>query len=224
MPGRPGQSTIAFRRSDAVVLIVSIVVAVVCGLLVRNGNVPGWEADVFDGLNGIPLPGGVCGTVKVLQNAGSIWAPLVPAVGFLVFRRYWTAVAALAAVGLKQVVEFEFVKELVVRQRPRHVQANADTRCGAPCDAEAAFPSGHAIVLFFTAAFVASLLPRRWTWVPYSLATLIIGTRVIIGAHSPLDAVAGAAIGLGIAALCNLVFGALSRFTSTQAARGTGSQ
>ena len=155
------------------VLELSIVVVAACAILVRDGNVPGWEADLFNWLNGIPLPSGACGTVDTLQDAGNLLAPVVVALVLLVFRRYWTAALLIVALGLKQLIEFELVKEAVERERPKHVQLDPDVRCGAPSEKELAFPSGHAIVLFFTAAFVASVLPhrwRQWTWVPYAVS------------------------------------------------------
>jgi undecaprenyl-diphosphatase len=49
------------------------------------------------------------------------------------------------------------------------------------------------------------VLPRRWAVVAFVLAALNAMARVYLGAHNPLDVVGGAAIGLAIAALLDLV-------------------
>lgn len=65
-------------------------------------------------------------------------------------------------------------------------------------------PSGHtalSVAAYFTIAWVmASELPGKWRYVPYVIATplvfLIALSRVLLGAHTPADAVVGCAIGL----------------------------
>jgi membrane-associated phospholipid phosphatase len=67
------------------------------------------------------------------------------------------------------------------------------------------FVSGHAIITFAIAGLLALVLPRRWAVVAFVLATLNAVARVYLGAHNPLDVVGGAAIGLAIAAVIDLV-------------------
>jgi membrane-associated phospholipid phosphatase len=49
------------------------------------------------------------------------------------------------------------------------------------------------------------VLPRRWAVVAFVLASLNAVARVYLGAHNPLDVVGGAAVGLAIAAVLDLV-------------------
>ena len=65
----------------------------------------------------------------------------------------------------------------------------------------------HAIISFGVATLLAPYLTRRWQIVAYVVATLNSIARVYLGAHNPLDVVGGAAIGVAIASVLNLVAG-----------------
>jgi undecaprenyl-diphosphatase len=69
------------------------------------------------------------------------------------------------------------------------------------------FPSGHAIILFGMVAFLGPYLRRRWRLVVLVIAALAAAVRVYLGAHSPLDVTGGAAAGLAVGAVLNLVVG-----------------
>jgi len=69
------------------------------------------------------------------------------------------------------------------------------------------FPSGHAVEAFATARILSSLMtlerptpqsPSAWT-TPYRIAHRIAANRVIAGVHYPIDSIAGAVMGVGIA-------------------------
>ena len=67
------------------------------------------------------------------------------------------------------------------------------------------FTSGHAIITFAIAGLLVLVLPRWWGVAAFVLATCNAVARVYLGAHNPLDVVGGAAIGLMIAAVLDLV-------------------
>ncbi len=69
------------------------------------------------------------------------------------------------------------------------------------------FVSGHAVISFGVATLLAPYLTRRWQLVAYGLALLNITARVYLGAHNPLDVVGGAAVGVAIASVLNLIAG-----------------
>jgi len=56
------------------------------------------------------------------------------------------------------------------------------------------FPSGHAQIAFCVATYL-SFLFKRFSPIFLSLACLIAFSRIYVGAHYPLDVIAGAAIG-----------------------------
>jgi undecaprenyl-diphosphatase len=94
---------------------------------------------------------------------------------------------------------------LVDRQRPGTTIAHATLR-SVPSTGKS-FTSGHAIIAFAVAVLVATVLPRRWRPVAILVAALVGVARIYLGAHAPLDVVAGAAIGVGLAVGLDLVFG-----------------
>ncbi len=58
------------------------------------------------------------------------------------------------------------------------------------------FPSGHSVTAFVTAGTFAWFLPQAWMrWGAFALALLVGMSRVGVGAHWPLDVVAGMGIG-----------------------------
>lgn len=74
------------------------------------------------------------------------------------------------------------------------------------------FPSGHAVVVWGMVWLVLPYLPRRWMkGVAIALGVGVMVARVYLGAHNPLDVVAGAGLGVLIAALLNLALGVPAR-------------
>ena len=58
--------------------------------------------------------------------------------------------------------------------------------------------SGHAIIAWAVATLLWPHLPRRWRGVPVAVALVNSVARIYLGAHSPLDLVGGAAVGVVI--------------------------
>jgi undecaprenyl-diphosphatase len=138
----------------------------------------------------------------LFQYLGVLAMPLIIAVGALAFRRWRLAAALVLVVPLKLAAE-RMAKLLVERERPGTTVPDAILRGVHP--AGLSFVSGHAIITFAVAGLLALVLPRRWAIVTLVLATLNGVARVYLGAHNPLDVVGGAAIGLAIAAVLDLV-------------------
>jgi len=128
--------------------------------------------------------------------------PLVVAAFALVWRRWRLAAALVLVVPFKLALE-RVVKLLVQRERPGTTVPDAILR--GVHSAGLSFVSGHAIITFAIAGLLALVLPRRWGVVAFVLATLNAVARVYLGAHNPLDVVGGAAVGLAVAAVLDLV-------------------
>jgi len=182
------------------VLLASLAVFALCAVIVADGRVGPAERATFHAVNGLPdwlyLP------MLLFQYLGVLVVPLVVAAGALAFRRWRLAAALVLVVPLKLATE-RVAKLLVERERPGTTVPDAILH-GVP-SAGLSFTSGHAIITFPIAGLLVLVLPRRWAIVAFVLATLNAVARVYLGAHNPLDVVGGAAVGLAIAALLDLV-------------------
>jgi len=187
-------------RRDLIVLAASLAVFAGCAVIAADGWVGQGERAVFHAING--LPGWLYQSMLAAQYLGVLAMPLVVAAGALVWRRWRLAAALVLVVPCKLVLE-RVAKLLVHRQRPGTTVPDAILR-GVP-DGGLSFTSGHAIVTFAIAGLLVLVLPRRWGVVALVLAACNALARVYLGAHNPLDVVGGAAIGLAIAAVLDMI-------------------
>ena len=181
-------------------LAASLAVFTVCAVIVADGRVSPAERAVFHAING--LPGWLYRPMLAAQFLGVLGMPLVVAAGALVWRRWRLAAALVLVVPLKLGLE-RVAKLLVQRQRPGTTVPDAILR-GVP-HGGLSFTSGHAIITFAIAGLLVLVLPRWWGVAALVLATCNAVARVYLGAHNPLDVVGGAAIGLMIAAILDLI-------------------
>jgi len=172
-------------------------------LVAAGGGVPGWERAVFRAVNG--LPDWLYRPMWAVQLLGVLVVPIVFAVAAVIARRWRLALALLALPPLKLAVEFRVLKALVERGRPGENEPGAVLRDVPP--AGLSFPSGHVIIAFGIAMLLAPYLSRRAKVVAFAIAALVGVARTYLGAHNPLDVVAGAGAGLALGALLTLVVG-----------------
>jgi undecaprenyl-diphosphatase len=148
-----------------------------------------------------------------VQLSGVIGAlPLVAAAAVLL-RRLRLAAALAAATLLKPWLE-AVAKAFVQRDRPAETLPDVILR-GNSAAHGLSFPSGHAMVIFAIAALVAPYFKSRWKVLPWALAAAVCLSRVYLGAHFPLDVIAGAGLGMFIGGALNLVFGVPSASSGT---------
>jgi undecaprenyl-diphosphatase len=190
------------RPADAIAALGGLGVLAVGMVVVRDGDVPGWEESVFHAIN--DLPGALYPVLWPFQQIGAVLVGPVLALVAAILRRFRLAVALLAATVLKLLLE-RAVKEMVVRERPgtsigADVELRGDVHVAGP-----SFVSGHAVMVAAIACLVTPYLPRRWRPVPWVLVGLVMVARVYVGAHNPLDVVCGAALGIVIGSALNLV-------------------
>lgn len=191
------------RPRDLLALAGGAAVVAGCMVLVRNGTVGAAERSVFRAING--LPDALRSPMWVFQIFGSLAFVVVATVVAFVLRRSRLGLALAAAIPLKLAFEWWVVKALVERERPVFTVADAVIR--DVNTSPLGFPSGHAVFAFALAGLLAPYLGRRFTTVVYLLAVANSVARVYLGAHNPLDVVAGAALGTVIAAGLNRIIG-----------------
>jgi membrane-associated phospholipid phosphatase len=199
-----GKSQVRWTRrgGDVVALVAGLAVLALGMIVVRDGNVPAWEEDLFDGIN--ELPEWLYPAVWPFQQLGAlVIGPLVALVAALT-RRYRLAIAALLVTLAKLLLE-DVVKAMVTRQRPgTSIGADIEMRGDVSASGES-FVSGHATLAAALAGIIAPYLSGRWKILPWVLVALVMFGRIYVGAHNPLDVVCGAALGIAIASAINLV-------------------
>ena len=202
------------RRADIQMAAAGLGVVIVCGVLVANRTLVGPDVALFHRIN--HWPGWLYRPMWVVQLSGVIGAlPLLAAAAALL-RRFRLA-AALAAAALLKVSLEAVAKTFVQRGRPAETVPDVILR-GNSAAHGLSFPSGHAMVIFAITALVTPYLKGWWKVLPWALAAAVCLSRAYLGAHFPLDVVAGAGLGILIGSVLNLVFGVPSISPSTPSA------
>lgn len=193
----------ALARPLALVALAGFALTVFASLAARDGTVSAPERSVFEAING--LPDWLYRPMWAFQLLGVLITPVVIAAVLLVLRRWRPALALLLLVPLKLVAERQILKKLVERQRPGQTEINPVLRDVPP--AGLSFPSGHAIVAAAVLVILWPYLGRTGRVIATVLAVGVGVARIYLGAHNPLDVVAGAGLGLILGALLTLVVG-----------------
>jgi membrane-associated phospholipid phosphatase len=206
----PDGRTYQRRRADLLAVAVGLGVVIACGVLVANRLAASPDVALFRQVN--HWPGWLYPPMWAVQLSGVIGAlPLLAAAAL--FRRLRLAAALTAAALLKVSLE-ALAKTFVQRARPAETVSDVILR-GKAAAHGLSFPSGHAMVIFALAALVAPYFKSWWKVLPWALAAAVCLSRVYLGAHFPLDVVAGAGLGMFIGGVLNLVFGVPSATLST---------
>lgn len=206
-PDARRQDRRALVRPMAWVALVGLALTVLASLGARDGTVSAPERSVFEAING--LPDWLYRPMWALQLLGVLVTPVVIAAVLLVLRRWRPALALLLLVPLKLVAERQILKKLVERGRPGQTEINPVLRDVPP--AGLSFPSGHAMVAAATLVILWPYLGRTGRIVATVLAAGVGVARIYLGAHNPLDVVAGVGLGLILGALLTLVVGVHQR-------------
>ena len=150
-------------------------------------------------------------TFRVAQVITAMGSPgVVIVLGFLVAGAVWIrrrslswVLACLGAPAIAGIIEFS-LKIIVARRRPISAVLTGEAGNG--------FPSGHAAgfsALALTIAFYQCTYYRKYHRLVIATAvisSLIIGvTRVLVGAHYPIDVVAGTLLGFGVSNILALL-------------------
>jgi len=109
----------------------------------------------------------------------------------------WHAVVAAVVAALLS----RGIKVLMAEPRPGAVLDIGTFRLVGPLLRHGSFPSGHTVTAFVSAATLACYVARPWRFVLLLIAAAVGAGRVVVGAHWPIDVIAGATIGVASAYL-----------------------
>jgi undecaprenyl-diphosphatase len=191
------------RRADGIAAAVGIVTLLACGFVARHGTTTGLELRVFRAING--LPEALAAPMRGAQLLGVLAVGPVVALVACALRRWRLAAAALLVTAGKLAAE-RIVWRVVQRSRPGSSIADAIVRGDTPTRG-AAFVSGHVVLVTGLAWVVTPYLRGWWRAAPWCVVALVSVARIYLGAHAPLDVVGGAALGMVLGGLANLVVG-----------------
>jgi membrane-associated phospholipid phosphatase len=148
-----------------------------------------WETDVVDWATKVPDVLGVPAR-GVMQLGAKAAVPLV-AIGLWLVTRRWTAAVAVLAAALIESPTNRWFKDIIDRPRPSGVRTREHV-------GDHGFPSGHTATAFALAAVATAYLPKRWRWLPFTLAAIVGLARMHVGVHYPSDVLGGALWGLTV--------------------------
>jgi undecaprenyl-diphosphatase len=160
------------------------------------------EVGLLDAVNDLPTVAGW--PLRVVMQLGTLALALTVTAGVAWLTRdrgrrpaLGVLVAVLVAFRADNVL-----KDVIDRPRPPAVLDDLHVRETA---SGFGFPSGHTTMAFALAASIHPLLPRRWRWVGWSLASVVGVARMHVAAHWPADIVGGAALGTAVGTAAWLV-------------------
>lgn len=207
MTAKPLPRYVRRWRLDGLALALALA-TLAASMVVASHGVSRAEASVFHAVN--DLPEWMYRPMWVTQFLGVLVVPAVVAALALIFRRWRLATALLMLIPLKLILEKGVVKNLVHRDRPGTSVCDKDLSClhlrGAPWLGES-FPSGHVVIICGIAWLVAPYVHRAWRFGLVFVCVAVALARIYLGAHNPLDVVAGAACGVIAGAVLNLMVG-----------------
>ncbi|MEP7177851.1 MAG: phosphatase PAP2 family protein [Pseudonocardiales bacterium] len=159
----------------------------------RGRRVGKWEHVATRRLN--RLPDALHGPVWLVMQSGALGAPLVAGGAATLAGRPGLA-ARLAGSGVSAYLLAKGVKRVVRRGRPGELVTGIRIR-GHPASGHG-YVSGHAAVSMALATEALPLFTAKARPVPIATASVVALARVYVGAHLPLDALGGAALGWAV--------------------------
>lgn len=154
--------------------------------------VPTWELRLTEWIN--EVPDAAATVLYPIMQFGTLGGPLIVAAGVLAFRRDVLFAAATVGAGLVSWFGAKGVKRVVERDRPGTYLPEIVIREGD--GSGLGFVSGHSAVAATAAVMAIAAIPRRWRWVPVTVAALVGIARIVHGVHLPADVIGGWSFGV----------------------------
>ncbi|MBC6462812.1 phosphatase PAP2 family protein [Actinomadura sp. HBU206391] len=206
----------ARHPGDVIRVVLGLGLGLTLSVLAAGGFLLQVEADLFRVVN--RLPGWLFGPVNLVMQAGSLAAVGVAAGGALLALRRRLAVDFLIGGSLAWLLA-KAVKSVADRGRPGALLSEVVLR-GAG-EGGLGFVSGHAAVAVALATVASAHVRRPVRWALWAIAGAVALGRMYVGAHFPLDVVAGMGLGCAIGGAVHLIRGTPAHLpTPAQVARG----
>ena len=205
-PNHPSDAIVWIRRwrFESLRILAALIVTVVATILAVE-PLPKWEVQLFRAVN--DLPRHAEWPMWAMQQAGMLFALPVGAIILWFVVSHWRPHVALIAGGFVfGWTAARIIKAYVDRGRPGALLDNVSFGWRTPIDTFG-YPSGHAVVALTLAVVLSPYMPRWLRWTLYALAAVVCFSRMYMGAHLPLDVVGGAAFGVLIGSVVNLMSG-----------------
>lgn len=164
---------------------------------VARRGVPAWERQTYAAINS--LPDSIAPLAWPPMQFGSFPSPFVLGALFYRHSRRSEPATSLIAAGVTAWLVAKAVKKLVGRGRPHDFDPQTNLRLWTEVDGSLGFVSGHAAVAMASARIIQRNVSPQVAAGVYGLAVIVALSRIYTGAHLPIDAVGGAALGMLIA-------------------------
>ncbi|MEU8344802.1 lysylphosphatidylglycerol synthase domain-containing protein [Spirillospora sp. NPDC048832] len=215
-PFPPDAPATARHPGDVIRLAAGLAICLSLAIFAADGFLLRPEAGVFRLVN--DLPGWLFWPVNIVMQTGALGAVGVMTAAALAVRRVRLAVD-LALAGSLAWLLAKLVKDVADRGRPGALLSEVVLR-GAH-EGGLGFVSGHAAVAAALATVAAAHVRRPVRWALWAVAVSVPLSRVYVGAHFPLDVVAGSALGWAVGGAVHLARGTPNHVpTSAQVAAG----
>jgi undecaprenyl-diphosphatase len=171
--------------------------------------IKGWDTQLFLFINGIHSP--FFDNFMYQVSNKLVWIPFYAAVLFTLIKyrkkeSLWLALALILCIVISDQVASGILKNLVKRLRPSHVESLSSVIHlvkGYGGGGLYGFASSHASNSVGFALLSAMIFRKRvYTILIFFWAAITAYSRIYLGAHYPLDIIAGVLIGMLAAAFC----------------------